>query len=235
MTSSDSSKIVKYAVIAACSAALVAGAATYFIKSRNGKSKGKAEKSAKKASKKQAVKEDSASPIEEIEDKEKVRIGQELRAKGNSLFKECKYEKAIECYSEAIRAFPATSKEIALCYGNRAACYTNLNKPEEVILDCTKALEISPLYVKALERRARTYEALGRLEEAIVDATTACLADEFKNDAISKKAESILKALGDKKANELLKERSFRLPSLITIQDYLNSFPTGKFLLLIQS
>ena len=39
--------------------------------------------------------------------------------------------------------------------------YTNLNKNEEVVKDCTDALRLDPSYVKALNRRGSAQEALG--------------------------------------------------------------------------
>ncbi len=38
--------------------------------------------------------------------------------------------------------------------------------------DCTKALEINPLYVKALARRAMCYHKIGNFKEAISDFET---------------------------------------------------------------
>ena len=52
-------------------------------------------------------------------------------------------------------------------YSNRAACYANVSKNDLVIQDCNKALELDPVYVKALNRRAHALEKKGDLENAL--------------------------------------------------------------------
>ena len=39
---------------------------------------------------------------------------------------------------------------------------------KDVVVNCSKALEMNPQYTKALERRAKAYEAIGLKEEAIL-------------------------------------------------------------------
>lgn len=39
--------------------------------------------------------------------------------------------------------------------------------PEQSIIDCTKALELDPLYFKAIVRRAKAYLSLSKPEEAL--------------------------------------------------------------------
>lgn len=90
--------------------------------------------------------------------------------KGNEHFKSGDYADAISSYSEALKLFPLSCKEeIATCYANRAACYMKMDQHQEVIDDCTKALEMNPEYVKALLRRAHSYEATEKFEEALQD------------------------------------------------------------------
>ena len=40
---------------------------------------------------------------------------------------------------------------------------------EESIRDCTKALDLHPVYMKALMRRAELYEKTDKLDEALID------------------------------------------------------------------
>jgi tetratricopeptide (TPR) repeat protein len=59
----------------------------------------------------------------------------------------------------------------ALSGSNRAACLLQV-KPvnyENVVLECTLALEAHPKFGKALFRRARAYEAMGKLQLALSD------------------------------------------------------------------
>jgi len=44
---------------------------------------------------------------------------------------------------------------------------------EDAIIDCTKALEFNPDYMKALLRRAELYEKTEKLDEALEDYTKA--------------------------------------------------------------
>jgi import receptor subunit TOM70 len=79
-----------------------------------------------------------------------------FKSKGNRFFKETKYNEAIDCYTKAIEECPADKKEdLSTFYQNRAASYEMLKKTEEVIADCTKAIELNNRYVKALIRRAK--------------------------------------------------------------------------------
>ena len=79
-----------------------------------------------------------------------------FKSKGNRFFKEGKYSDAIDCYTKAIEECPADKKEdLSTFYQNRAASYEMLKKHEEVIDDCTKAIDLNNRYVKALVRRAK--------------------------------------------------------------------------------
>ena len=48
---------------------------------------------------------------------------QKLRVRGNKYFNSGKIDKAMECYTEAIRFYPEGHEEAALAYSNRAACH----------------------------------------------------------------------------------------------------------------
>ncbi|XP_019864402.1 PREDICTED: tetratricopeptide repeat protein 1-like isoform X2 [Amphimedon queenslandica] len=96
--------------------------------------------------------------------------GHRLKELGNASFKEGDTEQAITHYSEALKVYPPNcDQEVSVCHSNRAACYLKLGKHEEVVEDCTKALELKPDYLKALIRRGQSYEALERLDEALED------------------------------------------------------------------
>ncbi|XP_074282597.1 uncharacterized protein LOC141607133 [Silene latifolia] len=57
----------------------------------------------------------------------------------------------------------------SICHSNRAACFMKLEKYDEAAKECSKALELNPVYVKALVRRGEAYEKLERYDEAISD------------------------------------------------------------------
>ncbi|KAI9474210.1 MAG: Stub1 protein [Benjaminiella poitrasii] len=89
------------------------------------------------------------------------------KANGNKLFAERRYEDAIKEYTSAI------IKDASVCvyYTNRALCYSKLEKYDQVISDCRKAIEIDPSMVKAyyligqaLTEKKQHTEALNKLK-----------------------------------------------------------------------
>ncbi|VDK62220.1 unnamed protein product [Onchocerca ochengi] len=103
-----------------------------------------------------------------------MQSSQEIKDKGNEYFKQCSYRKAAEAFTEAINLCPPEYKNhLAVCYQNRAAAYDRMGDPEQSIIDCTKALELDPLYFKAIVRRAKAYLSLSKPEEALDDLTYA--------------------------------------------------------------
>ncbi|KAK9098011.1 hypothetical protein Syun_025056 [Stephania yunnanensis] len=96
----------------------------------------------------------------------------DAKADGNDLFKAEKYEDALLKYEIAIQIateMPSSVEVRSICHANRAACFSKLGKYEDTIKECTKALELNPLYLKALIRRAEAHEKLEHFEEAIAD------------------------------------------------------------------
>lgn len=95
---------------------------------------------------------------------------QKYKEEGNKVFKEMFYKDAIKYYSRALQNCPYSYvKERSIMYSNRAACKLHMEKYEEAITDCSKAVELHPHYLKALLRRAELYEKVEKLEEALAD------------------------------------------------------------------
>ncbi|XP_033123832.1 tetratricopeptide repeat protein 1-like [Anneissia japonica] len=125
---------------------------------------------------KETIKDELAARIE-MEDKlseeeklERRDLGQQHKARGNGLFKNEEYLDACSVYTDALELCPLTfKKERSIMYSNRAACKLRLEQLEEAISDCTEALTLNPLYMKALLRRAQTYELTEKLDEALAD------------------------------------------------------------------
>eukprot|EP01027_Heterolobosea_sp_BB2_P002960 GEZU01004456.1.p1 GENE.GEZU01004456.1~~GEZU01004456.1.p1 ORF type:complete len:292 (-),score=69.20 GEZU01004456.1:65-880(-) len=95
---------------------------------------------------------------------------EELRSRGNEQFKEGKFDLAIETYTKAINDAPPASSGLsvpAVFYSNRAACLQKLERHEEAIVDCDKAINTYPTYAKAYTRKATSLTALKRLEDAV--------------------------------------------------------------------
>eukprot|EP01134_Creolimax_fragrantissima_P007297 CFRG7297T1 len=88
------------------------------------------------------------------------------KANGNDCFKNKEYTKAIKSYTSALDESPDKDFELIL-RRNIAACYINLNQPEDALLQCKLALSLNGRDVKALYREAQAYEQLGRTNEAV--------------------------------------------------------------------
>ncbi|XP_072955658.1 uncharacterized protein [Typha angustifolia] len=96
----------------------------------------------------------------------------DAKAEGNKLFVAGKYDDALFQYEVALQIATEvqSSEEIcSMCHANRAVCFSKLGKYDETIKECTKALELNSLYLKALIRRGEAHEKLEHFEEAIAD------------------------------------------------------------------
>ncbi|GFN99383.1 mitochondrial import receptor subunit tom70-like [Plakobranchus ocellatus] len=133
-------------------------------------------------------------------------LAQAAKNRGNKFFKDGKYDAAIECYTEAIKTCPPDIKnDMSTFYQNRAAAYENQKKYDQVVKDCTSALELNPKYSKALARRSKAFEVLKKYRESLEDITKACLIEGFQNQAYLMAADRVLKTLGKVKAEEKYK------------------------------
>ncbi|ETN60615.1 translocase of outer membrane 34 [Anopheles darlingi] len=94
-----------------------------------------------------------------------------MKEQGNELFKEGRWEEAVQAYSKAI-AVGEKHKDWGVFHKNRAAAYLKLEQYEHARVDCTVVLDESPNDPKALFRRFQALEALQRFEEAYKDLRT---------------------------------------------------------------
>lgn len=102
---------------------------------------------------------------------------QEWKEKGNEEFKNGFYDKALSCYTNALKLTKEDNFDKAVYLKNRAAVYLKQNEYDKVIQDCDEALKISPNDPKALFRRCQALEAKERFEEAYRDARAVITAD----------------------------------------------------------
>ncbi|CAO3693334.1 hypothetical protein G6F70_007219 [Rhizopus microsporus] len=89
------------------------------------------------------------------------------KANGNKLFAEKRFEEATKEYTNAI----IKDASVPVYYTNRAICYLKLEKYDQVISDCRKAIELDPQLVKAyyllgqaLTEKKQHTEALNKLK-----------------------------------------------------------------------
>ncbi|XP_061558401.1 tetratricopeptide repeat protein 1 [Phycodurus eques] len=125
-------------------------------------------------------------PVGEVEDgdqpeEEEEKLSQEeqesrrlrslaLKEEGNCHFKNGDWSVAEQSYTQALRLCPrAFGQERAVLFSNRAAARLHLERKDDGIADCSRALELNPDYVKALLRRAELYEQTEQLEKALDD------------------------------------------------------------------
>ncbi|XP_036376133.1 RNA polymerase II-associated protein 3 isoform X2 [Megalops cyprinoides] len=112
-------------------------------------------------------KEDS--PEQSESDSEGVPIDRDLalaeKEKGNRLFKEGKYDDAIDCYTRGMSADPYNP----VLPTNRATCFFRLKKYAVAESDCNLAIALDRSYTKAYARRGATRFALQKFESALED------------------------------------------------------------------
>ncbi|KAI9285944.1 hypothetical protein BC943DRAFT_276927 [Umbelopsis sp. AD052] len=208
----------------------VAGAGAYYLTSGPSSKKDKKSSSSKKKEADEATGKGKASASDATGKAEKAaetssdraEAASALKAKGNSFFSSKKYQDAIDFYTQAILFKPDP-----IFYSNRAACYANLGKSDEVIADCNEALKLDSTYIKALNRRAQALEKKGNLSDSLYDFTCVCILDGFKNETAAKAMERLLKKVSEEKAKELIKTKKQKLPSPTFVSAYLDSFHQG--------
>ncbi|KAG1146931.1 hypothetical protein G6F46_000855 [Rhizopus delemar] len=134
------------------------------------------------------------------------------KANGNKLFAEKRFEEAIKEYTSAI----IKDSSVPVYYTNRALCYLKLEKYDQVISDCRRAIELDPNIVKgyyllgqALTENKQHTEALNKLKIGYELAIQQKVKYKWEDDeAIRLEKESELlryvKGLVEKERNELL-------------------------------
>lgn len=86
-----------------------------------------------------------------------------FKENGNRLVKEGKLAAAIKHYDACQELCP----ENTTIYTNKAFCALKMNRPEEVLANCDKALELEPSNIKALYRQAMAWKGLKQFDKAV--------------------------------------------------------------------
>jgi DnaJ family protein C protein 7 len=118
-----------------------------------------------------------------------VRAVERAKAEGNELYAKHRFTEALASYSlalgkidEAAELFKTLDKaqsaralrqNRAPLHANAAACELELSRWDDAARNCTKALELSPDYVKALLRRAKAHMQLSKYQDAVYDYEAA--------------------------------------------------------------
>lgn len=107
------------------------------------------------------------------------------KSRGNSAFKRGDFEMAERYYSQAIR----TNDGCPAYFCNRALSRIKLRKFEEAVEDCTRALQIDPVSIKALLRRGHSHLEMGSLGKAVKDFDSVQRLEPGNPDAVKKMEE----------------------------------------------
>uniref|UniRef100_UPI0037E82B4C protein unc-45 homolog B n=1 Tax=Semicossyphus pulcher TaxID=241346 RepID=UPI0037E82B4C len=103
----------------------------------------------------------------------------QLKDEGNNHFQAGEVDKAIECYSKAIKVCK-DKKVLAVIHRNRSACYLKKENYANAASDASKAIDVDAADIKALYRRCQALEKLGKLDMAFKDVQR-CATLEPKN------------------------------------------------------
>ncbi|XP_073322522.1 protein unc-45 homolog B [Pagrus major] len=103
----------------------------------------------------------------------------QLKDEGNKHFQAGDIDKAIECYTSAIKVCK-DKKVLAVIYRNRSACYLKKENYANAASDASKAIDVDAADIKALYRRCQALEKLGKLDMAFKDVQR-CATLEPKN------------------------------------------------------
>jgi len=123
--------------------------------------------------------------LSEEEKLEKKKGALDLKKTGNELYLSGDNLEAVKTYDQALDMCPLCFKEDrAILLSNKAAASLKMGQKEKAIEDCTEALELNQKYVKALLRRAQTYEDVDKPHEAMKDFEKILELDPGNKDAI---------------------------------------------------
>lgn len=124
----------------------------------------------------------------------KAKLLQTKKELGNQAFKLGKWQEAYDLYTESLTIDPNNKTLNATLYFNRATTCSKLNKLDECIEDCTRAIDLDANYLKAYLRRAKSYTDKEDYESAVIDYEKVYKLDKTKeNQQLLKEAKLELK------------------------------------------
>ncbi|KAL3854349.1 hypothetical protein ACJMK2_013622 [Sinanodonta woodiana] len=102
------------------------------------------------------------------------------KEEGNEAFRVGKFEDALSLYTQALEIDPSNKFTNSKLFCNRATVCSKINKLQQAIEDCTKAVELDDTYLKAYMRRAKCYMDTELYEEAVRDYEKICQIDRSR-------------------------------------------------------
>ncbi|KAI3385086.1 hypothetical protein SNEBB_003680, partial [Seison nebaliae] len=150
------------------------------------------------------------------------------KEKGNDLFKNEKYEDAIEIYKKARKMLENVndSKKLkAILHQNIGACLQRLGKYEQVIEQCDLAIQSDVEYAKAYWRKSQILAKQHNEKEALFNITISAILEKFSIPETLVQAEIYLKVVVKEESRKTFTETSkYPLISRSIIYDYFSSF-----------
>ena len=105
--------------------------------------------------------------------KSRIETINDTKKKANTLFKEEKYQEAINEYTKLLEFDPENKNFISIILTNRALCQKKLGKNLEALKDVDEALKNNPNYPTGYIRRALIYEEYNMFDDAKADLSKA--------------------------------------------------------------
>ena len=99
----------------------------------------------------------------------KVEQIDQVKAKANEIFRQKKYEEAIEEYTKVLEFDKKNKKFNSIILANRALCYQNLKKNKEALHDSNQSIKLNPYYAKGYVKRGKVYMELEMYDDARAD------------------------------------------------------------------
>lgn len=149
-----------------------------------------------------------------------------LKEEGNVFVKKNDFKKAIHFYTEAIRTY----KFDPVYFTNRALCYLKLKQNIDCIEDCSIAIQLDPVCLKAYYRRMQANECLSNIDDALSDCRKVLQLDANNKDA--KRTETTLREKRQKmaKSRSLPKKKQDKQPNFTKVAKTLDRpAPWSKF------
>ncbi|KAL7513881.1 hypothetical protein ACHAXN_011195 [Cyclotella atomus] len=95
-----------------------------------------------------------------------------LKDEADEQFREGVFERAAELYEQCLKVEEEANpggKLHAVLHSNRASCFSSLGQYDKAIVECSAALDIHSMFMKALLRRARCHAKAGDLAKSQED------------------------------------------------------------------
>lgn len=131
-------------------------------------------------------------------------LSEELKLKGNALFKDADFRSAVELYTKSIEVNPSNY----LVYSNRSLAYQKMGENEKAVKDCLEGIKLKPSFIKFYIRLAMIYSESDRAK-----AHEYCLKGleyEPSNDSLRELAESTRPEINSATLGDMLKNKDLQ-------------------------